>query len=106
MTSLQAGYTTSTGVASDLLAQFLLAEETIAALGVVVWPMVAFEADDALAAAATCFRSEAEVNQVVSVNTRSPFSEAAMGTIPSLACDVSLASHGMFKSPLACLISK
>src|SRR5215207_10344076 len=38
-------YKTSAGVASDLLAQFALAEEAVAALGLVVWPMRAFEAD-------------------------------------------------------------
>jgi 5'-3' exonuclease len=59
------GYKTSAGVASDLLAQFPLAEEAVAALGVVVWPMVEFEADDALASAAACFQSEPGVDQVV-----------------------------------------
>jgi 5'-3' exonuclease len=59
------GYKTSAGVASDLLAQFPLAEEAVAALGVVVWPMVEFEADDALASAAARFRSEPDVDQVV-----------------------------------------
>jgi 5'-3' exonuclease len=59
------GYKTSAGVASDLLAQFPLAEEAVAALGLVVWPMVEFEADDALASAATRFRSEGGVEQVV-----------------------------------------
>jgi 5'-3' exonuclease len=52
-------------VASDLLAQFPLAEQAVAALGIVVWPMVEFEADDALASAATRFRSEPGVDQVV-----------------------------------------
>jgi 5'-3' exonuclease len=59
------GYKTSEGVASDLLAQFALAEQAVAALGVVVWPMVEFEADDALATAATRFRSEGVVDQIV-----------------------------------------
>jgi 5'-3' exonuclease len=59
------GYKTSTGIASDLLTQFPLAEEAVAALGVVVWPMGEFEADDALASAATRFRSEPGVDQVV-----------------------------------------
>src|SRR5919197_1080311 len=45
-------YKTSAGVEPDLLAQFPLLEEALAAMGVVVWPMVEFEADDALAAAA------------------------------------------------------
>ena len=55
------GYKTSQGVASELLAQFPLAEAAVAALGVVVWPMVECEADDALASAATRFQSEAGV---------------------------------------------
>ena len=59
------GYKTSEGVADDLLAQFALAEQAVAALGVVVWPMVEFEADDALASAAARFRSEGGVEQVV-----------------------------------------
>jgi 5'-3' exonuclease len=46
------GYKTGEGVPADLLAQFELAEEALRALGVVVWPMVEFEADDALATAA------------------------------------------------------
>ena len=46
------GYKTSAGVPRDLLSQFPLLEEALTALGVVVWPMVEFEADDALASAA------------------------------------------------------
>jgi 5'-3' exonuclease len=46
------GYKTSAGVPADLLAQFPIIEDALAALGVVVWPMVRFEADDALASAA------------------------------------------------------
>lgn len=59
------GYKTSQGVAQDLLAQFALAEQAVAALGVVVWPMIEFEADDALASAARRFGSEASVEQIV-----------------------------------------
>jgi 5'-3' exonuclease len=59
------GYKTSEGVAPELLAQFALAEQAVAALGIVVWPMVEFEADDALASAATRFSGEAGVEQVV-----------------------------------------
>src|SRR5690349_3516657 len=59
------GYKTSAGVASELLSQFALAEQAIAALGVVVWSMVEFEADDALASAAIRFRSEVGVDQVI-----------------------------------------
>lgn len=46
------GYKTGDGVAPDLLSQFPILEDALEALGVVVWPMVEFEADDALAAAA------------------------------------------------------
>ncbi len=51
------GYKTAQGVEPELLAQFPLLEETLTAAGIVVWPMVEFEADDALAAAAACGRS-------------------------------------------------
>src|SRR4029453_8488817 len=42
------GYKTSEGVPEDLMAQFPLAEQAVAALGVIMWPMIEFEADDAL----------------------------------------------------------
>ena len=45
------GYKTGEGVEPELLAQFPLLEEVLAAAGMAVWPMVEFEADDALAAA-------------------------------------------------------
>ena len=48
-------YKTEEGVPEDLLAQFPLAERALEAMGVVVWPMVEFEADDALATAAARF---------------------------------------------------
>ncbi|MGB8984525.1 MAG: 5'-3' exonuclease H3TH domain-containing protein, partial [Anaerolineales bacterium] len=62
---LFAGYKTSEGVDSNLLAQFPLAEEAVAALGIVVWPMAEFEADDALATAATRFAKSKSVEQVI-----------------------------------------
>src|SRR5258707_15405548 len=46
------GYKTSDGVEPELLAQFPLLEDVLSAAGIVVWPMVEFEADDALAAGA------------------------------------------------------
>ena len=46
------GYKTSAGVPKDLLSQFPILEETLVAAGFVVWPMVEFEADDALASGA------------------------------------------------------
>lgn len=58
-------YKTGGGVDPNLIAQFSLAEEAAAALGFVVWPMVTFEADDALAAAAARFKNEPGVEQIV-----------------------------------------
>jgi 5'-3' exonuclease len=58
------GYKTSAGVEADLLAQFPLLEEALEALGVVVWPMVEVEADDALAAAAAKADADARVTKV------------------------------------------
>src|SRR5215831_8302474 len=58
------GYKTSAGIEPDLLAQFPLLEESLAALGVIVWPMVEFEADDALAAAAAKADADARVTRV------------------------------------------
>lgn len=62
---LYPGYKNGAGVDHQLLAQFPLAEEAVAALGVVVWPMVTFEADDAIASAVARFRLEARVEQIV-----------------------------------------
>jgi 5'-3' exonuclease len=62
---LFAGYKTSEGVPADLLAQFPLAERVTAALGVVVWPMVEFEADDAMATAACRYAEDPRIDQVV-----------------------------------------
>ncbi len=58
-------YKTSEGVDPNLLAQFPLAEDVISALGVVVWPMVEFEADDALGTAAKRFSKNKSVEQIV-----------------------------------------
>jgi 5'-3' exonuclease len=63
--NLYPGYKTGAGVDPSLLAQFELAEEAVAALGLVVWPMVEFEADDALSSAIARFKHEAEVEQIV-----------------------------------------
>jgi 5'-3' exonuclease len=59
------GYKTSEGIEPDLLAQFPLLEEVLSAAGVVVWPMVEFEADDALAAAARIAAADPRVERVV-----------------------------------------
>lgn len=63
--TLFAGYKTGEGIEPELRAQFRLAEEGVAALGVVVWPMVEYEADDALATAAARWGGDARVEQVI-----------------------------------------
>jgi 5'-3' exonuclease len=62
---LFSGYKTGEGIDPDLFAQFPLAEEAVVALGLVVWPMVEFEADDALATAAMRFAEDPQVEQIV-----------------------------------------
>jgi 5'-3' exonuclease len=62
---LFAGYKTGAGIDPDLFAQFPLAEQAVRALGIVVWPMVEFEADDAIATAAVRFMDKLGVDQVV-----------------------------------------
>ena len=59
------GYKTDEGMPPELVAQFELVEEALRAVGVVVWPMVEFEADDGLAAAAARFAAHPEVERVV-----------------------------------------
>jgi 5'-3' exonuclease len=60
-----AGYKTDDGMLPELLGQFELLEEALRALGAVVWPMVEFEADDGLAAAAARFARHPDVERVV-----------------------------------------
>ena len=60
-----AGYKTEVGMPPELLAQFGLAEDALRALGLVVWAMVEFEADDAIGAAAARFADAPAVQRVV-----------------------------------------
>jgi 5'-3' exonuclease len=62
---LYPGYKTGAGIDPDLFAQFSLAEQAVAALGIVVWPMVEYEADDAIATAALRLHDESVVEQIV-----------------------------------------
>jgi 5'-3' exonuclease len=62
---LYGGYKTEAGVPEELLAQFPLAERAMEALGLVVWPMVEFEADDALATAAASWADAPGVERVL-----------------------------------------
>ena len=59
------GYKTGEDTPADLKAQFSLAERATAALGIVVWPMTEFEADDAIATAAYMWKDAPEVQQIV-----------------------------------------
>jgi 5'-3' exonuclease len=63
--NLWPGYKTGEGVEPALLSQFPLLEEVLSAAGVVVWPMVEFEADDALAAAALAAEKDPRVDRVI-----------------------------------------
>jgi 5'-3' exonuclease len=62
---LYTGYKTGDGIDPSLYAQFGPAEDACRALGIVTWPMVEFECDDALATAAARFAGERDVEQVV-----------------------------------------
>ncbi len=76
---LYAGYKTSAGVDPGLLAQFDLAEGAARALGLVVWPMVEFEADDAIAAAAARLRELPGVDQIVLCSPDKDLAQAVIG---------------------------
>ncbi len=58
-------YKSSAGVAEDLLSQFPLFEEALAAMGLVVWPMTELEADDALASGAAVLAEDERLSQVL-----------------------------------------
>ncbi|MBV6450164.1 MAG: DNA polymerase I [Anaerolineales bacterium] len=62
---MYAGYKTSEGVDPIILNQFELAERAVSALGVSVWSMVKFEADDAIATATAKFKKEKSVEQII-----------------------------------------
>src|SRR5215472_7040249 len=78
--SLWAGYKTSEGIEPDLLAQFGLLEKVLEAAGVIVWPMVEFEADDALAAAATAAVRDARVERVLICTPDKDLAQCVSGT--------------------------
>jgi 5'-3' exonuclease len=74
------GYKTGEGIDPDLLAQFPLLEEALAALGVAVWPMVEFEADDALASAAAAAAHDPRVDRVVICTPDKDLAQCVSGT--------------------------
>ncbi len=74
------GYKTSAGVEPDLLAQFPLLEEALSAFGFVVWPMVEFEADDALASAAEKAALDDRVERVIVCTPDKDLAQCVRGT--------------------------
>lgn len=78
--NLWPGYKTGEGVEPELLAQFPLLEEALSALGIVVWRMVEFEADDALAAAAKAAADDPRVEQVIICTPDKDLAQCVRGT--------------------------
>jgi 5'-3' exonuclease len=77
---LWGGYKTGAGIEPDLLQQFPLLEETLAAAGIVVWPMIEFEADDALAAAAEVAAADPRVERVIICTPDKDLAQCVQGT--------------------------
>src|ERR1700752_783408 len=74
------GYKTGAGIEPDLLAQFSLLEDALSAAGVVVWPMVEFEAGDAPAAAAVAAACDARVERVIICTPDKDLAQCVRGT--------------------------
>ena len=74
------GYKTGEGIEPDLLTQFPLLEDALAAAGIATWPMVEFEADDALAAAATAAARDPRVERVVICTPDKDLAQCVRGT--------------------------
>jgi 5'-3' exonuclease len=74
------GYKTGAGIDPDLLAQFPLLEDAMRALGVATWPMIEFEADDALAAAAAAAARDPRVDRVIICTPDKDLAQCVRGT--------------------------
>jgi 5'-3' exonuclease len=77
---LWSGYKTGDGIDPELLGQFHLLEDALAALGVVVWPMVEYEADDALAAGARGAADDPRVERVIICTPDKDLAQCVRGT--------------------------
>ena len=77
---LYPGYKTSEGVPAELLSQFPVLEEALEAMGILVWPMVNYEADDALASAARKSAKDDRVKQVLICTPDKDLSQCVVGT--------------------------
>jgi len=74
------GYKTGEGIDPELFAQFPLLEEALVEAGIVVWPMIEFEADDALAAAAAAAASDRRVERVIICTPDKDLAQCVRGT--------------------------
>ena len=74
------GYKTSAGIDPHLLSQFPLLEEALTALGVAVWPMIEYEADDALASAAALAARDERVGRVFVCTPDKDLAQCVRGT--------------------------
>ena len=74
------GYKTSDGMPEDIKNQFALAERAARALGVVVWPMEEFEADDAIASAVHQWRDMSDVEQIIICSPDKDLAQMVIGT--------------------------
>jgi 5'-3' exonuclease len=77
---LYGGYKTSEGVPQELLSQFPILEEALKAMGIVVWPMMYFEADDALASAAGKAAHNESVERVIICTPDKDLAQCVAGT--------------------------
>jgi 5'-3' exonuclease len=77
---LWSGYKTSEGVEPDLFSQFPILESVLSAAGIVVWPMIEFEADDALAAAAALADRDERVERVIICTPDKDLAQCVKGT--------------------------
>ena len=77
---LYAGYKTSEGVPPELLSQFPILEDELRAMKLVVWPMVEFEADDALASAAVKASRDSRVDRVLICTPDKDLGQCVSGT--------------------------
>ncbi|MGH9657422.1 MAG: 5'-3' exonuclease [Bryobacteraceae bacterium] len=74
------GYKTGAGIEPDLLAQFQLLEDALSAAGIPVWPMVEYEADDAMASAAAAAARDPRVDRVILCTPDKDLAQCVSGT--------------------------
>jgi 5'-3' exonuclease len=78
--NLYPGYKTNEGVPQELLSQFPILEDALLGMGVVVWPMIEYEADDALASAAAKAAKDDRVGRVLICTPDKDLSQCVVGT--------------------------